>query len=194
MREIIKLFLIVAIFSAVAGLALAYVQDATKEQIEQQEIKYVKGPAIKALFEGCTNDPMTDRKKLKDGDKEIDIFIGEFDGKKDVIAFEAHGKGYDGDIGVLVGFDLRTDELLGMRVTTQTETPGVGARSTTDTAFISQFKGMSVDTGFKVKADGGDIDAISGATITSRGVGAAIESSVDTYKRLKDEIIKTIQG
>ena len=75
MREIIKLFLIVAIFSAGAGLALAYVQDITKEQIEQQEIKYVKGPAIKALFEGCTNDPMTDRKKLKDGDKEIDIFF-----------------------------------------------------------------------------------------------------------------------
>ena len=53
---------------------------------------------------------------------------------------------------------------------------------------------MSVGSGFKVKADGGDIDALSGATITSRGVGAAIESSIDTYKRLKDEIIKTIQG
>ena len=194
MREIIKLFLIVAIFSAVAGWALAAVQGVTKERIELQELKYVKGPAIKGLFEGCTNDPLTDRRKLQDGGKEIDIFIGEFDGKKDVVAFESYGKGYDGDIGVLVGFDLKTDELLGMRVTTQTETPGVGARSATDTSFISQFKGMSIDTGFKVKADGGDIDALSGATITSRGVGAAIESSIDTYKRLKDEIIKTIQG
>ncbi len=192
MREIFKLFIIVAIFSAVAGLALAAVQETTKDRIELMELTYVRGPALEKLFDGSANDPLTDRFKIKDGEKEIDVFIGEFDGKKNTVAFETSSMGFDGKVGVMVGFNLDTDKLIGMRVTTHTETPGVGSRATSDAAFINQFKGMSIDTGFKVKADGGDIDAMSGATITSRGVSAAIADSIEKYKRLKDEIIKTI--
>ena len=194
MREILKLFIIVAIFSAVAGLALAKVHDATKERIESMELKYVRGPALKKLFAGCENDPLTDRFKIKNGDKDLDVFVGEFNGKKNVIAFETSGMGFDGPVGVMVGYDLDTDELVGMRVTTNTETPGVGSRATTETSFIDQFKGMSINSGFKVKADGGDIDAMSGATITSRGVSAAVTSSIEIYKKLKDKIIEKIQA
>lgn len=193
MRDIIKLFMVVAIFSAIAGFALAAVQGATEEKIELQELTYVKGPAIKDLFTGCTNNPLDDRFKIQDGENEIDIFIAEFDGKKNIVAFEAFGTGFDGKIGVMVGFDLEKDELLGMRVTTHTETPGVGSRAKTEASFSAQFEGMSaVDGGFKVKADGGDIDALSGATVTSRGVSAGVMNSVETYKRIKDEILKKI--
>ena len=194
MRDIIKLFVVVAIFSAIAGLALAAVQDATKDRIELMELKYVRGPALNKLFKGSENDPLTDRFKIKDGDKDLDVFIGEFNGKKNVVAFETSAMGFDGPIGVMVGYDLDTDELIGMRVTTNTETPGVGSRATSDDAFINQFKGLSIDTGFKVKADGGDIDAMSGATVTSRGVSAAVAGSIEKYKKLKDEIIKKIQA
>ena len=194
MRDIFKLFIIVAIFSAVAGLALAAVQDATKDRIELMELTYVRGPAIQKLFDGCTNDPLTDRFKIKNGEEDLDVFVGEFNGKKNVVAFETSAMGFDGAVGVMVGYDLDTDELVGMRVTTHTETPGVGSRATSDEAFINQFKGMSIDTGFKVKADGGDIDAMSGATITSRGVSAAVAGSIDIYKKLKDEIINKVQS
>lgn len=194
MRDIIKLFVVVAIFSAVAGLALAAVQDATKDRIEIMELKYVRGPALTKLFEGCENDPLTDRFKIKNGEKDLDVFVGEFNGKKNVVAFETSAMGFDGPIGVMVGYDLDTDELVGMRVTTNTETPGVGSRATSDDAFINQFKGMSIDSGFKVKPDGGDIDAMSGATVTSRGVSAAVAGSIEVYKRLKDDIIKKIQA
>ena len=192
MRDIIKLFVIVAIFGAVAGFALAAVEGATKEKIEQQVWKYVTGPAVEELFEGCTNDPKEDKFDIQDGVEDVKVFVAEFDGKKNVIAFESSGKGYDGKIGVMVGFDLEKDELIGMRVTTHTETPGVGSRAKTDTAFIEQFNGMTVDSGFKVKPDGGDIDAMSGATVTSRGVSAGVEDSVEKYKRLKEEILKNM--
>ncbi|MBN2420248.1 MAG: RnfABCDGE type electron transport complex subunit G [Deltaproteobacteria bacterium] len=194
MREIIKLFVIVALFSAIAGGVLASVRNATLDKIEMQELKYVRGPALEKLFAGSSNDPLTDRFKIKDGDKDMDVFIGEFSGKKNVVAFETSATGYDGKVGVMVGYNLDTDELVGMRVTTHTETPGVGSRATTETSFINQFKGMSIDSGFKVKADGGDIDALSGATITSRGVSAAVANSIEIYKRLKDEIRKNIQA
>ena len=67
----------------------------------------------------------------------------------------------------MIGFDTKTDDLIGIGITTMSETPGVGTRAKED-AFLKQFKGMKKDTVFKVKADGGQVDAVSGATVTSR--------------------------
>jgi len=192
MREIIKLFIVVALFSGIAGLALAAVQGATEERIEKQVLKYVTGPSIEELFEDSANNPLEDRFKVQDGENELDIFVAEFDGKRNIVAFESSGIGFDGKIGVMVGYNLEKDELVGMRVTTHTETQGIGSRAKTDSAFIDQFEGMSVESGFKVKPDGGDIDALSGATITSRGVSAGVADSIEKYKRLKEEIQKNI--
>ncbi|MFC1839295.1 RnfABCDGE type electron transport complex subunit G [Thermodesulfobacteriota bacterium] len=192
MREIIKLFLVVAIFGAVAGGVLASVREATLDTIESQVWKYVTGPAIEELFKGCTNNPKEDKFNVQDGEEEIKVFVAEYDGKRNIIAFETSGKGFDGKIGVMVGFDLEKDELLGMRVTTHTETPGIGSRAKTETGFIEQFNGMSVDSGFTVRSDGGDIDAMSGATVTSKGVSSGIADSVEKYKRLKEEILNNM--
>jgi electron transport complex protein RnfG len=186
----IKLFLVVAIFSAVAGGLLATVRNATKERIEYQELEFVKGPAIKKILEGCSNNPLNDRFKLTDGDIERDFFIGEFDGKRNTIAFETFGKGYGGDIGVIVAIDLDSDEIVGIGVTTHSETPGLGSRAQTDLSFSEQFRGMSIKEPFKVKVDGGNIDALSGATLTSRGVCSAIMTSSEIYSRMKNEILK----
>jgi len=194
MREMIRLFVMVTIFSAVSGGLLATVRSATQERIELQQLTYVKGPAISQILTGCTNNPLDDRFKLIDGNKEIEFFIGEFDGKRNTIVFENYGKGFGGDIGVMVAFNTDTDEIEGIGITTHSETPGIGSRAKTDPTFGKQFKGMSIDSVFKVKADGGDIDAISGATVSSRGVSGAVLESVAIYKRLKDEIVKKVQG
>lgn len=192
MREILKLFIIVTLFSAIAGLALATVRDLTAEQIEIQENKYVRGPALDKIFEGCTNKPLEDRFKVMNGEEELNVFVGEIDGKKNTVAFENYGTGFGGKIGVMVAFDLDKDEIFGVSVTTHSETPGLGSRAKTEPAFAGQFKGMSLDGVYKVKADGGDIDALSGATVTSRGVSGAVEGSIEMYKKLKDEIIKKL--
>jgi electron transport complex protein RnfG len=52
---------------------------------------------------------------------------------------------------------------------------------------------MSVDADFKVKAEGGDIDAVSGATVSSKGVSDTVVESVEIYKRLKDDIKNKVQ-
>ena len=67
MRDTIKLFVAVLLFSAVSGGLLATVKSATQERIEYQQIKFVKGPAIQEILQGCTNDPLTSRFKIKDG-------------------------------------------------------------------------------------------------------------------------------
>jgi electron transport complex protein RnfG len=194
MRDMIKLFVAVTIFSTVAGGLLATVREMTKEKIEVQQLTFVKGPALDQILAGCTNKPLDDRFKLKDGDKEVDFFVAEFDGKRNTVAFETFGKGFGGDIGVMVAVNVENDEIVGISVTTHSETPGVGSRAQSDPSFAAQFKGMSIDEPFKVKSDGGEIDALSGATVTSRGVCAAVTASSELYKRLKDEIVKKVKA
>ncbi|MCF8146445.1 MAG: RnfABCDGE type electron transport complex subunit G [Deltaproteobacteria bacterium] len=193
MREMLKLFIAVVVFSALSGGVLAAIQNVTKERIEYQQLKFVKGPTIKQIMEGSSNDPLMDRLKLVDESREMNFFIGKFEGKPDAVAFETFGKGYGGTIGVIVGVDLENDQIIGIGVTTHSETPGVGSRAKTDPAFADQFKGLSISEPLKVKADGGQIDALSGATISSRGVTGAVVEAGEIYQRLKPTLVEKIK-
>ena len=188
MREMIQMVVVLTVLSFVSGGLLAYVKDGTKDKIEFQQLTFVKGPAIKEILKGAANDPITDRFKLKDGDTERSFFVGVFDGKPQTVAFESSGKGYGGDIGVMVGVNLEDGKIVGVGVTTHSETPGVGSRAKTDPTFVAQFPGQPIAETFKVKADGGQVDALSGATFTSRGVAAALTEAGEIYEKLKPQI------
>jgi electron transport complex protein RnfG len=189
MRDIIKMIVVLGVLGAFSGGGLAFVKKNTEAKIEYQQLKFVKGPAIQEIMEGSSNDPLVDRFKIKDGEVERSFFVGVFDGKANV-AFEAEGKGFGGAIGLMVGVNLETDELLGMGVTTHSETPGLGARAKDDPSFRAQFKGMSLNQPFKVMTDGGKVDAVSGATITSKGVCGGMNQGAEFYKKLKPQIIE----
>jgi len=190
MRDIIRMIVVLAILAACGGALLAGVKSGTAEQIEYQQLKFVKGPAIKMILEGCSNDPLVDRFKIKDGEVERSFYVGVFDGQPNAVAYETFGKGFGGDIGVMVAVNIEADELLGIGVTTHSETPGLGSRAKDDPSFGAQFRDMSIKEPFKVKPDGGQIDAVSGATITSRGVCQGITDSSAFYSKLKPQIIE----
>ena len=192
MREMINLFIAVLLFSTVSGGLLAYVRNATQDRITDQQLTFVKGPAIKQILEGCSNEPITDRFVLTDGEEERIFFVGEFDGKRNTVAFESAGGGFGGEIGVIVAVNVETDDIVGVAVTTHSETPGLGSRAKDDPSFAVQFKGLPIKDTFKVKPDGGQIDAVSGATVTSRGVCGAVSASSAVYFRLKDEVVKKL--
>lgn len=194
MRDVIRMIVVLGILSAVCGGGLAFVKSGTEARIEVQQLKFVKGPAIKEILKGCTNDPIIDRFKLKDGDVERIFFVGVFDGKPSAVAFETYGKGVGGDIGIMAGVELDTDKLLGIGVTTHKETPGLGSRAQTDPKFRAQFKGLSTNEPIKVKQDGGRVDAITGATITSRGICAGLMAGGSFYRKLKQQIIEKAQA
>ena len=193
MREMIKLFIVVVVFSSLSGGVLAAIRNATQEKIEYQQLKFVKGPTIKNIMEGSSNDPLIDRLRVMDETKEMDVFVGEFDGKRNTVAFETFGKGFGGAMGVMVRVNLENDEIVGVGVTTHSETPGVGSKAKTDPDFADQFKGLSINNPFQVKADGGQIDSLSGATISSRGVCGAVVMAGEIYKRVKPKIIEKMK-
>jgi H+/Na+-translocating ferredoxin:NAD+ oxidoreductase subunit G len=194
MRELIKMVVVLTVLSAFSGGLLASLRNGTKDKIEYQQLKFVKGPAILDIFKGATNNPLVDRFKIKDGNVERSFFVGKFDGKLDTVAFESFGKGFGGDIGLMVGVNLNTDKILGVGVTTLSETPGVGSRAKTDPDFVAQFDGRPLMETFKVKADGGQVDALSGATVTSRGVAAGMTDAGLIYKRLKPKIEEKLKN
>ena len=193
MREMIKMIVVLTILSSFSGGLLAALKNGTQEKIEYQELENVKGPAIKSILKGCENDPIIDRFKIIDGDQERSFFVGMFDGEPKSVAFETYGKGFDGVVGVMVGVNLKDESMLGAKVTTHTETPGVGSKAKDDPSFVSQFTQKTITDSYSVKQDGGNIDAIAGATITSRGVCMAVTDAGEIYKRLKPEIVKQLE-
>jgi electron transport complex protein RnfG len=189
----LKMVIILTILSSFSGGLLAALKNGTQSKIEMQQLTFVKGPAIAAIMEGATNDPIADRFKIKDGDVEKSVFVGKFDGKPNAVALESFGKGYGGDVGVMVGIDVENDKILGIGVTTHAETPGMGANAKDEPDYVSQFKDATIEAPINVTNDGGTINAISGATITSRAVCVATNSVIETYKRLKPEILANIK-
>ncbi len=81
-----------------------------------------------------------------------------------------------------------------MGVTTFRETPGVGARVKTEPSFASQFKGLPFVEPVKLKSEGGRIDALSGATVSSRGVVTGVAAASEVYRRLKPEITEKMKS
>ncbi|NNL43197.1 MAG: RnfABCDGE type electron transport complex subunit G [Desulfobacterales bacterium] len=194
MREMIKMVVVLTVLCTFSGGLLAAIRSGTKDKIEYQQLKFVKGPAIKSILEGASNDPIVDRFKLKDGKIERSFYVGVFDGKASAVAFESFGKGFGGDIGLMVAVNLDDDNIIGVGVTTHSETPGIGSRAKTDPGFAAQFRGLSINDAFKVKPDGGQVDTVSGATITSRGIAVAATEAGNVYKKLKPEIAKKLNA
>ena len=89
-------------------------------------------------------------------------------------------EGYGGDIVLMVGFKKDKKTVISYKVLQATETPGLGMKLKTP-EFAGQFVGKD-GSSLKVKKDGGEIEAITSATITSRAVCKAI---ADAQKNLQ---------
>lgn len=188
MGDMIKMVVVLTALAAFSGGLLAAARDNTYEKIQNQQLTFVKGPALKAIFAEAANDPIQDRFVVKDGDEEKVVFVGVYGGEPKAVAMEAYGKGYGGDVGLMVGIDLTTDQIMGVAVTTHAETPGLGAKAKDEPGLSSQFAGLPLDKPIQVTQDGGGINAISGATITSRAVANAASQVAEMYKTIKPEL------
>jgi len=187
MKEIIKMLVVLTLICAACGILLAFIQLSTKEQIIEQKLKYVQGPAVEEVLAGSTNDLIKDRKTIEIGDKKHVVFIGKKEGTPWAFAFEVFSGGFGGDIGVIVGFSLEEDKVVGIDITTDKETPGLGKR-VKEKGFRDGFKDRALTDTFKVKNDGGVIDALSGATVSSKGVCQAVTDSVGLQEKIREQI------
>src|SRR3989339_1035201 len=99
MREMLKMIIVLTVLCTFSGGLLAALRNGTQEKIENQQLKFVKGPAINAILQGASNDPIANRFKLKDAGVEKSFFVGVFKGNANTVAFESFGKGFGGELG-----------------------------------------------------------------------------------------------
>ncbi len=192
MREIMSMIIVLSMICGVSGLALSYLKISTAPLIEEQVLTYVQAPALNTIFADISNDPIAERQKFDFDGQQITVFPFKQKGKLVGVALETYGPGYGGDIGVMVGFNVLNDMLAGIGVTTLKETPGLGMRIT-EPKYMVQFSGQDPKT-INLSSQGGSIDAVSGATISSNGTIVAVKKADEIYSKLKDTFMKTFQN
>lgn len=115
-------------------------------------------------------------------------------GKTAGYAIIAAASGFGGPVSLMVGVTSE-GTIYNTSVLSQSETPGLGAKCT-EPAFADQFRNFNPsEKVLKVKKDGGDVDAITASTITSRAYVAAIQAALDIYGAIaKGETPDAISG
>jgi Na+-translocating ferredoxin:NAD+ oxidoreductase subunit G len=194
MGEMIKMVVVLTVLSIISGGSLSWLKEITEPKIENQVMTLVKGPAIRQILAKADNDPVEDRFKVQDGEAERTVFVGVFDSSPDTVVLESAASGYGDIIGMVVAINMSDETLRGIAVTTHKETPGLGSMAKDNPRFAAQFAGKSITRPFQVTTDGGEISALSGATITSRAVCDGVNQAIETYTRLKPQLEENIQG
>ena len=185
---------VLTVLSIFSGGSLSWLKDFTEPKIENQVMNLVKGPAIRQMLSEAENDPVEDRFKITDGDVERNVFVGVFDGAADTVVMESSASGYADKIGMVVAINMADETIRGVAVTTHKETPGLGALAKDDPRFAAQFLGEPISDQFGVTTDGGQISALSGATITSQAVCNGVNNAIESYTKLKPQLEEQIQG
>lgn len=104
------------------------------------------------------------------------------------IAVRAQGTGFQDVIRVMAGFDPQATVMFGLRILKQVETPGLGAKIA-EQEFLSQFEGLCLTPRIAVIRGGssdkpsGRVQAITGATISSKAVEAIVNNAADAVRK-----------
>lgn len=158
--------------TVIAGAILAAVNISTEKPIAEGAER-ARNEAIAAIlpqFDHLEQTIATDA----DGDS-LTVYVATLEGTGSGVAVETFSNnGFGGHISIIAGFD-NDGHLCGYRVLQHAETPGLGANM--DKWFMADGTSHNIigtDAPLAVKADGGDVDAITGATITSRAFLQAI--------------------
>ena len=177
---IIRAMLAVA-FLAAACVGIIY--HVTKKPIQEAQNKMIAESIKEVIPSEFDNDPFAEKITLKQGKERFTLYPARLEGYVTAIAMKSFSnKGYGGKLDVLVSFLL--DGTIGnYKVIKHQETPGLGSK-VNDESFKKGIIGKSpASETFKVKQDGGEIDAITGATITSRALIDAIQKAYHGYQK-----------
>jgi electron transport complex protein RnfG len=178
------------------GILLAATNEITKDQIEIRKVEDLQNSLVQVIPPSIhDNNPVKDAVVIKnDEGKDVTIYRATKDGKITGIAYAIEGSGYGGPISLILGLDA-DGKILGVRATAFKETPGLGDKiDPAKSDWITRFTGLSlgnpVPDKWKVKKDGGQFDQFAGATITPRGVVAAIKGGLDFFAAHKSEFLE----
>lgn len=192
------------LFAVITGGTIAVTQAVTAHRIQEQAAR----AEARALFEIIPeryhdNDMLRDRVQLPADDTlksghPVTVWVARKQGHPTGIIMPVIAPdGYSGDIHLLVGLDME-GRILGVRVTSHKETPGLGDRiETKKSDWVFGFNGQSLGTppyrAWNVRKDGGDFDQFTGATITPRAVVKAVKNALIYFRSNRPGIMERIR-
>ena len=159
------LFIVCLLCAAVLAVVYAVTQSKKAAAAKAEaaaaiaEVLPEGGKISKAIFEG-----------------ETEYYEYSVDKAVSAYAVKSSVNGFGGALTLVVGV-LKDGTIYDTKVLSHSETPGLGAKMTSDSTFINQWKGLPADADLRVKKDGGVIDAITASTITSRAYALAVQNA-----------------
>jgi len=189
------------VFAALFTSAVALLHSTTKNRIANNQAAYAGRMILDVLPDGgFDNQPQTDVYLIDDASfagaaGELPIYRARLGNSPVAAAMTAvAADGYVDPIRLLIGIDSK-GQIIHVRVIEHRETPGLGDQiDIRKSGWISQFDGKRLDTfnnpnAWRVKKDGGEIDQITGATITSRAVSRTVRRSLEYFEANQAELL-----
>lgn len=168
--------------TAISVALLAWMNELTKEPIAQANAKALSD-AVSLVIPGFDNDPIAEKKVQEVNGVQYAVYPATKSGEYIGAAVETSAMGFGGELKVLVGFDAEGN-ILNYSLLSHAETPGLGSKA--DVWFKKGGKGDITGKNpgkapLTVSKDGGDIDAITASTITSRAFLNAVNSAYAAF-------------
>ena len=188
MTQKANLFNMIATLGIICGLSalsLGYVYNVTKKPIQRTKDNRELEAVSKVIPSRFNNNPFIEKVALRsnNGAEDIYLYPARLDSEITGFAIKSYtDKGFSGRMELIIGFFLDGTVNTYM-VTDHKETPGLGTKVLED-KFVKQFYGMHPkNPSFKVRQSGGEIDAVTAATISSKAVIDAIKKASDSYSK-----------
>lgn len=179
-----NMVIVLTVVAVVAGLLLGYVNKLTAEPIAQANAKALSD-AIALVVPGFDNEPAANPDTIEVDGVTYKIYKATKEDKFIGAAVESSANGFGGALTVLVGFDA-DGKIIDYSLLSHAETPGLGSKAAD--WFKKGGKGDITgknpgDKPLTVSKDGGEIDAITASTITSRAFLNAVNAAYAAYAK-----------
>lgn len=190
MNKSLKMILVLTIITIISGAVLSYWDNFTKPIIDEHKANKLDKLILEILPEHNSIE------ELKLG--EYNLYIGKQNNKIVGIAFKVEGGGYQDIISMIVGVTPDFSEITALKILSQKETPGLGTKIVEDPSnenpawFTEQFKNVKVEPEIiyvknsKPSKDN-EIQAITGATISSKSVVNILNTNIGKVKKMYNE-------
>lgn len=176
----LNMVLVMTVLSLLSAAALGFTYIGTADRIQENQLTKQRN-ALQMVLPVFDNDPLA-ASYPDEGDPRILLYPASSGGRPVGLAVLSYSDGgFGGPVSIMVGFDA-DGSIHASQVIEHSETPGLGDHMAKP-AFNAQFVGRRIGSPLAVTKDGGDIDAITAATISSRAYLEAVNLAMEAFQR-----------
>lgn len=186
--------ILLGVFATLATILLVLGNLSTQAPIAERQAEDLRASLSQVIRPELHDNNLLDGQiTVQHEGQQVNVYRAMKNNKITGLAYNIYGYGYAGKIVLMMGVDTK-GKILGVRVLSHSETPGLGDKiEAAKDDWIFKFNNLSLEnttsTMWAVKKDGGRFDQFSGATITPRAVIKAVKSGLDFFKHHNEIVL-----